>query len=643
MDTNKPNAETASENALQERQTENVAEEKKPHKEKKPKREEINDVPKSDRSPMDVRVAVIGNVDSGKSTMIGVLTSGELDDGRENSCEISFPKKKKKGSSQHIVGFDDHRNPVHQPIAISANAKQKTEAWKSVVKTSNNIITFIDLAGHEKYLKTTISGLTGCFPDYAFIVVGANMGISKMTKEHIQVAVALCVPLFVVCTKVDIAPETVLTHTLKQLAKLLRSPACNKMPIIMKRKKDIDTCFERDKYLERICPVFLWQYQHVGVDDGREEGDSRADIRKERQELEAQISGELEIDETFAVKGVGIVLSGTVTAGKIFPEQVLYLGPFADSTYKEIAVRSIHIKRVPVDFALAGEACSIAFRFVKKKDVVERSQIRKGMVAVSELLRPLPVWAFRANILVLHHPTQINPGYQPVVHCGNIRQTVTILRMSQERLRSGDSALVDLKFLSQPEFVHLNRAIIIREGNTKCIGKIMQVYNTYDPSNGTFTDYINALEGNEQKQKEGTAITSTSATATTATAATAATAVASSSSSSSSSSAGVSTNTNQTAANPTSSNATDTKVDVPPKDKDRSNSTATASASAAKSRGKGKSNKHTKSNEAADNPANGDNNDAHNAKQGGGKSRPKKSAKDSKSKTDKHTKHENKE
>ena len=32
--------------------------------------------------PQDVRIAVIGNVDSGKSTMIGVLTSGECDDGR---------------------------------------------------------------------------------------------------------------------------------------------------------------------------------------------------------------------------------------------------------------------------------------------------------------------------------------------------------------------------------------------------------------------------------------------------------------------------------------------------------------------------------------------------------------------------------
>lgn len=34
------------------------------------------------RSPVEIRVAVIGNVDSGKSTMVGVLTRSMLDDGR---------------------------------------------------------------------------------------------------------------------------------------------------------------------------------------------------------------------------------------------------------------------------------------------------------------------------------------------------------------------------------------------------------------------------------------------------------------------------------------------------------------------------------------------------------------------------------
>jgi GTPase len=36
----------------------------------------------SGTAPVDVRVAIVGNVDSGKSTLIGVLTGGGLDNGR---------------------------------------------------------------------------------------------------------------------------------------------------------------------------------------------------------------------------------------------------------------------------------------------------------------------------------------------------------------------------------------------------------------------------------------------------------------------------------------------------------------------------------------------------------------------------------
>ncbi len=44
------------------------------------------------------------------------------------------------------------------------------------------VITFIDLAGHEKYLKTTVFGLTGHAPQFAMLMVGANMGVIGMTR-----------------------------------------------------------------------------------------------------------------------------------------------------------------------------------------------------------------------------------------------------------------------------------------------------------------------------------------------------------------------------------------------------------------------------------------------------------------------------
>jgi GTPase len=47
-------------------------------------------------------------------------------------------------------------------------------------------------------------------PDFAMLLVGANMGVQLMTKEHISIACALQIPIVVVLTKVDIAPQV--TH-----------------------------------------------------------------------------------------------------------------------------------------------------------------------------------------------------------------------------------------------------------------------------------------------------------------------------------------------------------------------------------------------------------------------------------------------
>jgi GTPase len=45
--------------------------------------------------------------------------------------------------------------------------------------------------------------MTGMVPEYTLIVVGANSGLSKMTKEHLGIALALDIPFFIVITKID--------------------------------------------------------------------------------------------------------------------------------------------------------------------------------------------------------------------------------------------------------------------------------------------------------------------------------------------------------------------------------------------------------------------------------------------------------
>ena len=50
---------------------------------------------------------------------------------------------------------------------------------EEICESSSKMITFIDLAGHHKYLKTTVFGLTSYCPDFAMLVVSANTGIGE--------------------------------------------------------------------------------------------------------------------------------------------------------------------------------------------------------------------------------------------------------------------------------------------------------------------------------------------------------------------------------------------------------------------------------------------------------------------------------
>ena len=65
-----------------------------------------------------IRIAVAGNVDSGKSTLTGVLTTGSLDNGRGSSREgvFNFEHEKLTGRtssiSTQILGFDSKGNPM---------------------------------------------------------------------------------------------------------------------------------------------------------------------------------------------------------------------------------------------------------------------------------------------------------------------------------------------------------------------------------------------------------------------------------------------------------------------------------------------------------------------------------------------------
>ncbi len=416
---------------------------------------------------LEIRVAVAGNVDSGKSTLVGVLTRGSLDNGRGAARINVFRHKheletgRTSSISQQLLGFDSKGEIVNYHLIEDHN-------WTNIIEASSKIITFIDLGGHEKYLKTTLFGLTGHQPDYVLLVIGANMGIVGMTREHLGIALALKVPIIIIITKIDICPEHILKKTIGDITKLLKIPGSNKIPIIIRNEDDV-VVSAKNITSRRIAPIFL--ISNVT-------GENLDLVRKFLNLLPANKNWEehinepveFHIDETFSVTGVGTVVAGTLISGTVSVDNILLLGPDEVGEFREVKIKSIHNKRVSVRRVISGQTATFALR------KVQRSSIRKGMVLLDTTINPKVAMQFEAEVLVLYHSTTIQKNYQAVIHCGTIRQTARIVSMDKEVIRTGDKAKVIFEFLYYPEYLKEGRQIIFREGRTKGIGKITKIF-----------------------------------------------------------------------------------------------------------------------------------------------------------------------
>jgi len=141
---------------------------------------------------------VLGNVDAGKSSFVGVMEKNVLDDGNGYARSLITKIKHEQ---------DTGRTSTHSPHYLIKN---------------NEITTLIDLCGHEKYLKTTMFGVMGLFGDYGIVMVGANMGICEMTKEHIALLVANRIPFMIIVTKIDICPANVMANLKKNIQSIAK-------------------------------------------------------------------------------------------------------------------------------------------------------------------------------------------------------------------------------------------------------------------------------------------------------------------------------------------------------------------------------------------------------------------------------------
>ncbi|EKF26678.1 GTP-binding elongation factor Tu family, putative [Trypanosoma cruzi marinkellei] len=427
---------------------------------------------------IDLRLAMCGNVDSGKSTLTSVLTRGCRDDGRGSARAFVFKHKheattgRTSSISENFLGLSSTGEVVNYTIPAlkrlgGGGGISAGQLAQEVVAQSAKVLTLYDLAGHERYLKTTVLGMTRNMPDYACIVISANNGIQRMTKEHIALCLALKIPFFVVLTRIDSTPENVRQETLKSINKLLKIPTVRKLPYPVRRIDDV-VLSAKNLRIDRIVPIF--EVSNV-TGDGIQDLirflnllPLRKDWRKARMQPR-----EMVIDSTFFVTGVGTVVGGIVTQGVFHVNDAVLLGPDTFGAYRTVQIKSIHVKGMEQQEAVAG--CDAAFCLKKEK----RNAIRKGNILADPHHPVAAYWQFEADVTILYHSTTILVNYEPVIHSATVRQSARIVYVAQEVLRTGDRSLVRFHFLYRPEFMKVGQQLIFREGRTKGIGTVTKV------------------------------------------------------------------------------------------------------------------------------------------------------------------------
>ncbi|KJZ72099.1 hypothetical protein HIM_08554 [Hirsutella minnesotensis 3608] len=432
----------------------------------------IRRVPANAEDVIETRIAVVGNVDAGKSSMLGVLVKGDLDDGRGKARVNLFRHKheietgRTSSVGMEIMGFDSVGK------VITSDTPGRKLSWEDIGKRSAKVITFTDLAGHEKYLRTTVFGLLSSSPNYCLLMVAANNGLVGMSKEHLGIALALNVPVMVVVTKIDICPPNILEETITQITKIMRSPGARKVPTFIKNREEcINTATQFVSH--RICPVF--QVSNV-TGENLDLVRTFLNILPHHGRYNTDAPFEFHVNDTFSVPFTGTVVSGIVKSGVAHEGDNVLIGPDSLGQFTLTAIRSIERKRIRVPAASAGQSASFALKKVKRKDV------RKGMVVLPKLEgQPAPRVhrEFVAEVLILSHATTIKTKYQAMLHVGPVSQTCAIIDIDRELIRTGDRATVAFRFVQRPEYLAPGDRLLFREGRTKGLGIVKSV--GYDP------------------------------------------------------------------------------------------------------------------------------------------------------------------
>ncbi|MGY5874424.1 MAG: GTP-binding protein [Candidatus Thorarchaeota archaeon] len=426
-------------------------------------------------------INIAGRVNSGKSTLVGCLVTGSVDDGsgRARSFLLTHPQEITRGQTADIhlafMGFTKEGETIHLE-----NPLNKAETAR-VLDQSTRILTFFDAPGHREYSKTMIRSILGADAQYGLILVPGpeeaylinseeeKSGLRRLddiTREHLILMSSQDAPLIVGISKADrTTPKDmqlvseVVRNSLKEIGKIpVNLTAETDIPLILREITNgtivpiIHIAATENSSLD-LLTHFLKQ---LPIDT------RNADVTK---------TARAYVDKVYrGIRGTNVVITGTVKTGVFKEGQNVIVGPNPTGGVLTGRLFSIEMFKKRVNRVKAGDL----FGFDIKN--VDKHKVRRGQLVADVDYEIKSNRVFEANIVVTRHPTRISTGYSPVLQCNTIQQTVILKKIyDSEFLSVGDFARVRLEFMVHPEPVEIGDKIVLREANTRAIGTVVEV------------------------------------------------------------------------------------------------------------------------------------------------------------------------
>lgn len=209
-------------------------------------------------STSQLKVSLTGATMSGKSTLLGSLTTSTLDNGRGKS-RLNLLKHRHEivsgmtsSVTQELLGYTaESAGTVH----VINYASESVSSWTDIHSacTSGRIVLLSDSAGHPRYRRTTIRGIIGWHPDWTMLCIPADnaedtsgmsgstppaeevLGVSlvdvDLSQAHLDLCLKLDLRLIIVITKLDLASKAGLRQTLAKALSMLKS--AGRTPMIL--------------------------------------------------------------------------------------------------------------------------------------------------------------------------------------------------------------------------------------------------------------------------------------------------------------------------------------------------------------------------------------------------------------------------